>query len=185
MSTGRGEIEPGPVVWITGLSGAGKSTTARSLQQSLHAEGHRPLLLDGDEFRAAVGDDLGHSPADRLLSARRLIRFAAMASGQGVPVIVATMSLFAEVHEEVRLSLPRLRVVYLHAPVEFLAERDAKGLYSAAQQGQRTDVVGVHLPFHPPPTPELSIDVSRATDILANVALIRRSLAAWLPITSA
>ncbi len=66
----------GVVIWITGLSGAGKSTIARAAVALLKAEGTIPVLLDGDEFRAAVGDDLGHDPAGRLLNAYRLARFA-------------------------------------------------------------------------------------------------------------
>lgn len=177
-------IEPGPVVWITGLSGTGKTTIAARLAESLRADGLRPLLLDGDEFRAAVGDGLGHSPDQRLQSARRLLRLTALAAGQGVPVIVATMSLFDEIHRDVRSLLPRVRVVYLHAPIGFLAARDPKGLYADALAGRRAHVVGVDMPFSPPAAPDLSLDVSSQLDLEANVREIRSSLAAWMPITT-
>jgi adenylylsulfate kinase-like enzyme len=173
-----------PVVWITGLSGTGKSTTARALQSVLAAEGCTALLLDGDEFRAAVSDDLGHSPADRLTNALRLVRFAGLSSRQGVVTIVATMSLFAPVYRELRSSIPNLRLVYLHSPIDVLARRDPKRLYAEVSAGQRQYVVGVDLPFDAPPDPDLSLDTSNLESCQENVRQIRFSLAKWLPITS-
>jgi len=176
-------VDPGPVVWITGLSGAGKSTTARSLANALRAEGQKVLVLDGDEFRAAVGDGLGHSPEDRLVSAQRLVRFASLSSRQGVTTVVATMSLYTEIHQQVRAAFDRLRVVYLDTPRQCLEARDPKGLYAAARVNNRLDVVGVHLPFDPPLRPDLTLESASEHDLTNNVALIRSSLVEWLPIT--
>lgn len=176
---------PAPVVWITGLSGTGKSTLARALAASLRRVAITPLLLDGDEFRAAAAEDLGHSPADRLTSALRLVRLAELACRQGIPTIVATMSLFNAVHDEVRARLPLLRVVYLHAPLEFLAARDAKGLYAGARRGTRDNVVGIHQAFDPPPNPDLDLEVSSHTDLFANVHRVRALLTEWLPTADA
>lgn len=175
---------PAPVVWITGLSGAGKSTLARALIASLRRDGITSLLLDGDEFRAAAAEDLGHTRSDRLTSAMRLVRLAELTSRQGIPTIVATMSLFDVVHTEVRARFPRVRVVYLRAAIELLAARDSKGLYAGALGGTRGDVVGVHIPFDPPPEPDLDLDASDHADLSTNVRRIRASLADWIPITT-
>jgi cytidine diphosphoramidate kinase len=170
-----GTIDDGGVTWITGLSGVGKTTVARALVERVRARGERPLLLDGDLFRELVGDGLGHGAEDRLTNALRLARFAREVASQGIPVVVATMSLFRDVHAWNRAHVPRLKVVYLHAPLEFLAKRDTKGLYAQALAGRRTDVVGVDLAFEPPPEPDLAIDVSQGQSVGAIVDRILSS----------
>lgn len=176
--------DPAPVVWITGLSGAGKTTLAQALCASLQADGLAPALLDGDEFREAVGDGLGHSAADRLAGARRLSRFAAMLSRQGVLTVVATVSLFREVHEWNRRHLPRYCEVYLAAPPEFLARRDAKGLYAARAAGGGGPMVGVDQAFDAPANADLVIDASAETALPVLVARIRGRLDPLLPISA-
>ncbi|MEI7895381.1 MAG: adenylyl-sulfate kinase, partial [Myxococcales bacterium] len=123
----------GLVLWITGLSGAGKSTLAALVVDQLRATCPNVVLLDGDAFRALMGDGLGHTPDARLENAFRLARFARHLSRQGLIVVCATMSLFPEVWRWNRSNLPRYFEVYLRVPFGVLEKRDPKGLYGLAR----------------------------------------------------
>lgn len=160
----------GVVIWITGLSGAGKSTIARAAVGLLKAEGTTPVLLDGDEFRAAVGDDLGHDPKGRLLNAYRLARFATYLASQDHVVLCATMSLFHEVQEWNRKNAPHYVEVYLKVGLDRLTARDPKGLYARAQRGEASGVVGVDLPFHEPLAPDLVLHNENDVDDVSHLA---------------
>lgn len=165
--TGPGPA-PGPVIWITGLSGTGKSTLARRVVADLRAAVGHALLIDGDDFRAMHENELGHDRADRLRNAHRIARLSQFVSAQGIPVVVATMSLFSEVHEWNRRQIPGYFEVLLTASIEFLARRDPKGLYaraaSGAGAGAGDDVVGAGLAYDLPKSPDLRIEAERQTD---------------------
>jgi len=144
------------VIWITGLSGAGKSTVARELVEQLRQAGEPAVLLDGDEVRAAVNDkNTGHDRASRLENAFRICRFTRLIADQGITVVVATMSLFKEVHAWNREYLANYFEVFLKVSLDVLHQRDARGLYSRATQGAVDNVVGVHLPYDEPASPHL------------------------------
>ena len=145
---------PGPVVWITGLSGAGKTTLAHGLREVLLDRGITPVLLDGDRLRAVVPAVGGYTPADRRRYAMFYGRLARELSAQGHFVICATISLFHEVHRWNREHLPQYLEVLLRVPVEELGRRDTKGVYAAS----RHDVVGVHQAAEFPSAPDLTID---------------------------
>lgn len=146
------------VVWITGLSGAGKSTIARQLVSELRVGGGSPVLLDGDEVRDAISDPtVGHDRTSRLANAYRICRLARLISTQGFTVVVATMSLFKEVHDWNRRNLPNYFEVFVEVSLETLRQRDARGLYSRAAQGKATNVVGLDLEFDRPTTPHLTL----------------------------
>lgn len=149
---------PGLVVWITGLSGAGKSTVAALVCAGLRKRDRSTVLLDGDAVRDVLGGDLGHGGKDRLLNAFRISRLAGLLSSQGVTVVCATMSLFKECHDWNRAHLPRYLEVYLRVSLDELKRRDPKGLYRRAAAGQAAGVVGVDLPFDEPGKPHLLID---------------------------
>jgi adenylylsulfate kinase len=151
-------MKSGIVVWITGLSGSGKSTIARTAAGIMRAQGVTPVVLDGDEFRAAVGDDLGHDHEGRLKNAYRLARFADYLARQDHIVLCATMSLFHEVRAWNRANAPRYLEVYVRVSLEKLIERDPKGLYARARGGLVSGVVGVDLPFSEPAAPDLVLD---------------------------
>ncbi len=155
---------PAPVIWITGLSGTGKSTLARRVVADLRAAGGHAILIDGDDFRAMHENELGHDRAGRLRNAHRIARLAQFVSAQGVPVVVATMSLFAEVHDWNRRQIPGYFEVLLTASIEFLTRRDPKGLYAQAASGGGGDVVGAGLAYDLPKSPDLRIEAERQTD---------------------
>lgn len=158
MSLPDREGLPGVVIWITGLSGAGKSTIAHRTYELLKSVKPNVVLLDGDAFRAIIGEDLRHNANDRLLNAYRIARFCKFLSDQGIDVVCATMSLFHECHEWNRKNIRRYFEVYLRVTMEAVMRRDPKGIYKRAKQGLESGVVGVDLPFHEPLQPDLVID---------------------------
>lgn len=163
-------MDQGIVVWITGLSGAGKSTIAKKCAELLRSEGKLPVVLDGDEFRAAVGDDLGHDHEGRLLNAYRLARFAGYMARQGHTVLCATMSLFHEVQAFNRKSAPKYLEVYVRVPLDTLVARDPKGLYARARRGEVSGVVAVDLPFLEPLAPDLVLENDKHLDDVGSLA---------------
>lgn len=169
---GISSLCPSPILWITGLSGSGKSTLARAVVDTLHLEGLRPLLLDGDGLRDALegaGAEHDHSPAMRKLRAWRLARLARLAASQGIPVVVATISLLHEVQAWNRAgSVPYAEVV-LHAELGLLRERKPS-LYS----GAHPHVVGLDIAPEYPRQPEVLIQQAfepAALDLHKNIAL--------------
>jgi adenylylsulfate kinase len=144
------------VIWITGLSGAGKTTIARDVVARLRREGQPAILLDGDEVRAAIDDPhVRHDRASRLANALRICRLARLLAAQGVTVVVATMSLFKEVHAWNREHLPGYFEVFVKVSLDTLRSRDARCLYSRAEAGAAQNVVGVHLDYDEPASPDL------------------------------
>jgi adenylylsulfate kinase len=153
-----GEHAVGEVVWITGLSGAGKSTIARRVCELWRAHAPNVMLLDGDEFRAMMGDDLGHTPQDRLQNACRLARLCKLLSAQGIHVVCATMSLFHQCHDWNRHNLPRYTEIYVRTSLETRVRRDPKGLYRRALAAEIGDMAGLDLPFEEPQAPDMILD---------------------------
>ena len=147
----------GNVFWITGLSGAGKTTVARELWNRLRAGGRPVVLLDGDELRSAIAENLGHSAADRRRSAMRNARLCRLLADQGSDVVCATISLFHEVQRWNRENILGYREIYLRVPIDELQRRDSKGIYAAASRGAR-DVVGIDVPAEAPEAPDLVLD---------------------------
>jgi len=145
----------GRVFWITGLSGAGKTTLGREVANRLRAAGHRLIFLDGDALRDAIGDDLGHGLDDRLRSAMRNAKLCRMLAEQGFDVVCATISMFHAVQRWNRENIPGYHEIYLRVPMDELRRRDNKGIY---QQPVVRDVVGVDLAAEIPQTPDLIID---------------------------
>jgi adenylylsulfate kinase len=122
------EGSPGRVFWITGLSGAGKTTVGQELWGRLRTTGRPVIFLDGDELRAVIAEDLGHSAENRRLSAMRNARLCRLLAGQGADVVCATISLFHEVQRWNRKNIPGYREIYLRVPIDELRRRDSKGI---------------------------------------------------------
>jgi adenylylsulfate kinase-like enzyme/phosphohistidine swiveling domain-containing protein len=162
------EASPGRVFWITGLSGAGKTTLGRELSNRLRAAGHPVTFLDGDALRSVIAEDLGHSKEDRRRSAMRNARLCRLLAEQGADVVCATISLFHEVQRWNRENIPGYREIYLRVPLEELQRRDSKGIYA----GARRDVVGLDVPAEAPEAPDLVLDNHGDLDVATAVDLI-------------
>jgi adenylylsulfate kinase-like enzyme/phosphohistidine swiveling domain-containing protein len=178
---------PGRVFWITGLSGAGKTTVGRELCSRLGAAGRPAIFLDGDALRAAIAEDLDHSAGHRRRSAMRNARLCRLLADQGADVVCATISLFHEVQRWNRANIPGYREIYLRVPVDELRRRDSKGLYAGAQRGDTCDVVGLDVPAEAPEAPDLvldnygALDVSTAVDRILAVCARRNGAGAGKP----
>src|SRR5580693_914229 len=178
-SQAENEVLPGRVFWITGLSGAGKTTLGRELWSRLRAAGRPAIFLDGDALRAGIAEDLGHSASDRRRSAMRNARLCRLLAQQGADVVCATISLFHEVQRWNRENIPGYREIYLRVPLNELQRRDSKGIYAGAQRGDTRDVVGLDVAAETPEAPDLvldnygQLDVATAVDRILAVCVAR------------
>jgi len=163
------KLSPGCVFWITGLSGAGKTTVGRELWSRLRAAGRPVTFLDGDLLRAVMAEDLGYSSDDRRRSAMRNARLCRLLAGQGADVVCATISLFHEVQRWNREHIPGYREIYLRVPIDELRRRDRKGIYARTQCGDSRDVVGIDVPAETPEAPDLILDNYGALDVTTAV----------------
>lgn len=148
----------GRVIWITGLSGAGKTTLACEVVRRLGLSGSSVVMLDGDQLREVFGavkaSEENHGRAARLELALRYAQLCKILAVQGLTVVIATISLFREVHEWNRANLPDYFEVYLNVPVEELRRRDSKGIYKRFDAGELSNVAGL----------DLVVDVPKAAD---------------------
>ena len=145
----------GFVLWLTGLSGAGKSTVAAKLGPALAERGHRVELLDGDEVRTNLCQGLGFSRQDRDTNIARIGYVAAKLSKHGVAVLVAAISPYRQARDQVRATVDNCVEIHVAAPVSTCAQRDPKGLYAKALAGQITNFTGISDPYQPPLAPEI------------------------------
>lgn len=160
----------GTVIWITGLSGAGKSTIGKIVYQELKNRKINAVFLDGDVIRDICDNDLGHTVEDRLINAKRLSKLCLFLSKQGLHVICSTMSLFKYCHTWNRENLKHYYEVYLNVPLEVLKKRDNKEIYSRSAKGKLTGVVGFDLDYDEPQNPDLIIDNQPDLDTLNPIA---------------
>jgi bifunctional enzyme CysN/CysC len=161
------------VVWLTGLSGAGKSTIANALEKHLHARGVRTYLLDGDNVRHGLNKDLGFTAQDRVENVRRVAEVARLMTDAGLLVIVALISPFEAERQMARELMPagEFIEVFVQAPLAVVEHRDTKGLYAKARRGELKNFTGIDSPYEAPKTPELVLNtelhgVDAATDQL-------------------
>lgn len=165
-----------PVVWITGLAGSGKTTLGKRLVAELRAQGRAVVHVDGDGVRALMGSDLGYGTRDRIDNAYRIARLCKFLQAEGVLVVCTTMSLYPEIWQFNRNNLHPYLQVFLDVPMDVLAERDQKGLYSGVALGQASEVGGLDLPVSLPIDSDLVLENSDANELPHNVALILRAL---------
>jgi adenylyl-sulfate kinase len=157
---------PGAILWFTGLSGAGKSTLAQAVRDAL-AQSWRVEILDGDEIRTHLSKGLGFSKEDRDTNVRRIGLVARLLARNGVIAIAAAISPYRDVRDELRALAARDGVsfieIFADAEIEALAERDVKGLYRKALDGQLANFTGVSDPYEPPLSPEVVVRSDRET----------------------
>ena len=146
-------------VWLTGLSGSGKSSVAERLEQRLHTEGFHTYRLDGDNLRLGLNRDLAFSEADRAENIRRIAEVARLFNQAGLIVLVPVIAPFQtdRQHAAEVIGADRLFEVYVDTPLEVCEERDVKGLYQKARAGEIADFTGISSPYEPPPTPALRL----------------------------
>lgn len=154
-------MHKGFTLWFTGMSGAGKSTISERIYARLKENGAKVELLDGDIVRTNLSKGLGFSKEDRDTNVRRIGFVCELLSRNGVIAMVAAISPYREVREEVRDRIGNFVEVHVHCPIEVLAERDVKGLYKKALAGEIPEFTGVSDPYEPPVNPEISIDSSK------------------------
>jgi len=180
----RGKVTPaqrqqrnghgGCVVWLTGLSGSGKSTIATELERELFNLGRHVYVLDGDNIRHGLGSDLGFSPKDRTENIRRIGEVAKLFADAGIICVTAFISPYRADRDLVRKILPagRFVEVYINAPLAICEQRDPKGLYVKARANQIKEFTGISAPYESPHRPEIELP----TDLLSPAESVARIL---------
>lgn len=148
----------GTVYWITGLSGAGKTTIGKLLYEKIKTEHPDTVFLDGDIMRKVFGDDLGYSKEERRKCAMRYSRLCAMLQEQGMNVICCTISMFDSVRDWNRRNIQNYKEIYVKVSMDTLQKRDQKGLYSGTTTEKQEEVVGVHTDIEEPKYPDLILE---------------------------
>ena len=167
----------GRVVWLTGLSGSGKSTIANLVEKKLHAEGRHTYLLDGDNVRHGLNKDLGFTDADRVENIRRVAEVAKLMVDAGLIVLVSFISPFRAERDMARGLMARddFVEVFVDTPLSVAESRDVKGLYKKARAGELKNFTGIDSPYEPPENPEIHIDTTAES-----AAQAAERITAWL-----
>lgn len=149
----------GGVVWMTGLSGSGKSTIAIALERHLHERGRYAVVLDGDNVRTGINSDLGFSDADRTENIRRIAEVAKLFVQNGAVVICCFVSPTIAIREQARAIIGGADFieVFIDTPLDECERRDVKGLYAKARAGEVKDFTGISAPFEAPTAPAIRI----------------------------
>jgi len=146
------------VIWICGPSGAGKTTIGQALYKHLKPGMPNLFLLDGDDFREAMGNDLGFTPEDRRKNGHRIARFCQILESQGINVVCCGATIHHEVQEFNRTAFDEYLEVFVKVPFETLLRRDTKQIYKRALEGRLSNVVGLDIRFIPPAKPHLVLN---------------------------
>lgn len=161
-------------VWLTGLSGSGKSTIAYAAEELLAESGRAAYVLDGDNLRHGINVDLGFSPEDRSENVRRVGEIARLMADAGMVVLVPVISPYRadraavrQAHESIGL---RFVEVFVNTPLEVCEERDPKGLYARARAGEISGMTGIDDPYEVPVDPDVTVD--SASVAVADAALL-------------
>ncbi len=155
----------GCVIWLTGLSGSGKTTIARALERQLFDQGNNIYMLDGDNLRSGLNSNLGFSFEDRKENVRRIGEVAALFARAGFIVITAFISPFAEDRKKALAAFKENSYeIYLSASIDICEKRDPKGLYKKARLGEIKDFTGIDSPYEIPTKPALILNTDKETE---------------------
>ena len=151
------------MVWFTGLSGSGKSTVAIALERELQRRGILCRLLDGDNIRTGINNNLGFSEEDRIENIRRIAEVSKLFVDTGIVTLAAFISPMRQMRQMAADIIGRddFMEIYVSTPVEECERRDVKGLYARARKGEIKNFTGISAPFEAPENPALAIDTSR------------------------
>lgn len=149
-------------IWMSGLSGAGKSTIANALEKRLYAMGKKTMILDGDNVRMGLNSNLGFSDEDRIENIRRIAEVAKLMNDAGLIVITAFISPYRQDRRNAKKIIGRdFREVYVSTSIEECEKRDVKGLYKAAREGKIAYFTGISSPYEVPENPDVTIDTEK------------------------
>lgn len=149
-------------IWMRGLSGAGKSTIANALEKRLYAMGKKTMILDGDNVRMGLNNNLGFSDEDRIENIRRIAEVAKLMNDAGLIVITAFISPYRQDRRNAKKIIGRdFREVYVSTSIEECEKRDVKGLYKAAREGKIAYFTGISSPYEVPENPDVTIDTEK------------------------
>ncbi|MBQ2342043.1 MAG: adenylyl-sulfate kinase [Bacteroidaceae bacterium] len=153
----------GIMVWFTGLSGSGKSTVALGVERELHRQGILCRILDGDNIRTGINNNLGFSAEDRRENIRRIAEVGKLFVQTGIVTLACFVSPTNDIRQLARdiIGSDDFLEIYVSTPIEECERRDVKGLYARARRGEVKDFTGISAPFEAPLYPSLSIDTSR------------------------
>ncbi len=154
--------QKGATIWFTGLSGSGKSTVAVAAEKELVKRGRSAYVLDGDNIRHGLNNNLGFSPEDRAENIRRIGEVAKLFTDAGILVLTSFISPYREDRDNVRASMNDgdFVEVYVAASLETCEGRDVKGLYAKARKGEIPEFTGISAPYEEPKSPELVLDTN-------------------------
>ncbi|MDY3098488.1 MAG: adenylyl-sulfate kinase [Bacteroidaceae bacterium] len=153
----------GIMIWFTGLSGSGKSTVAMGVERELHAQGILCRILDGDNVRAGINNNLGFSAEDRIENIRRIAEIGKLFVQTGVVTLACFVSPTNDIRQMAREIVGKedFLEVYISTPIEECERRDVKGLYARARKGEVKNFTGISAPFEAPVSPDIDIDTSK------------------------
>lgn len=153
----------GIMIWFTGLSGSGKSTVAMVVERELHAQGILCRILDGDNVRAGINNNLGFSAEDRIENIRRIAEIGKLFVQTGVVTLACFVSPTNDIRQMARKIVGKedFLEVYISTPIEECERRDVKGLYARARKGEVKNFTGISAPFEAPVSPDIAIDTSK------------------------
>jgi len=151
------------VFWLTGLSGSGKSTIAIGVEQALHKKGYLSQILDGDNIRSGINNNLGFSDEDRRENIRRIAEVSKLFINCGIVALNSFVSPTRSIREQARkiIGAEDFVEVFINTPLEVCEDRDVKGLYKKARRGEIKDFTGISAPFEEPLNPDIEIKTAK------------------------